>query len=83
MFVARYQTRYGEAVTRVFPTTTLARAWKDEIGRQNWDEVRDGPPPDDVGDAWFELAAARGSESFSIEPCSLEISLASRQGGAA
>ena len=69
-------------VARVFPTTTLARAWKDAIGRDRWDAARDGPPPDEVGDALFDLQAARGSESFSIEPCSLELSVAPQQGGA-
>jgi hypothetical protein len=82
MFVARYENRYGESVTRVFPTTTLARAWKDAIGRDRWDAARDGPPPDEVGDAWFDLQAARGSEGFSFEPCSLELSVAPQQGGA-
>lgn len=75
MFVARYENRYGETVTRVFATTTLAEAWKDEIGRESWDAVRDGPTPEDAGAAWFELQADRGSESFSIEPCTIEITL--------
>ena len=75
MFVARYENRYGETVTRVFPTTTLAQGWKDEIGRDSWDAVRDGPAPEDAGDAWFELQADRGSVSFTIEPCTLELAL--------
>ena len=82
MFVARYENRHGEALTRVFATTTLARDWKNAIGRDNWDAVRDGPPPAEVGDAWFDLQADRGSEIFSIEPCTLELSLAAPQGGA-
>ena len=82
MFVARYENRHGEAVTRVFATTTLARDWKNAIGRDNWDAVRDGPPPDEIGDAWFEMQADHGSETFSIEPCTVELSLAAPQGGA-
>jgi hypothetical protein len=81
MFVARYENRHGEAVTRVFATTTLARDWKNAIGRDNWDAVRDGPAPDEIGDAWFEMQADHGSETFSIEPCTLELSLAAPQGG--
>ena len=82
MFVARYENRHGEAVTRVFATTTLARDWKNAIGRDNWDAVRDGPAPDEIGDAWFEMQANHGSETFSIEPCTVELSLAAPQGGA-
>ena len=82
MFVARHENRHGEGVTRVFATTTLARHWKNAIGRDNWDAVREAPPSAEVGDAWFDLQADRGSETFSIEPCTLELSLAAPQGGA-
>ena len=75
MFVARYENHYGETVTRVFPRTTLAEAWKDEIGRESWNARREGPAPEDAGAAWFELQADRGSESFTIEPCTLELAL--------
>jgi hypothetical protein len=72
IFATRYEDSHGDVETRTFRTRALALAWQADIGRRNWDDERDGPPPDDVGAAWFELQADRGQASFSVTPCRLE-----------
>jgi len=72
IFATHYEDSHGDVETRTFRTRALALAWQADVGRRNWDDGRDGPPPDDIGEAWFELPADRGQASFSVTPCRLE-----------
>ncbi len=71
IFVARYANRHGDQETRAFTTEALALAWKEEMARANWDAGRDGVPPSDIGDAYFEHQHDRSEECFSLELCRL------------
>jgi hypothetical protein len=62
VFAARYESRHGDLGTRVFRTQALALARRDEIGRQNWNERRDGLRPDDNGGAGLQSSRHGGAD---------------------
>ena len=69
LYVAKYENKYGDDV-RIFLTEQGARAWKDEIASESWEDYFDEDPPEtNIGDTFFErLSDNIGNEEwFGIE----------------
>ena len=75
--VARLSTRHGDE-TRALVNPALAEAWRQSVARERWSELMTEDPPADsteLADVYFETAAERHGDSFSVEILPIESSL--------